>query len=147
MDLLINLNFLSEQGDVIFLFGRKPEFDNISKKLADEILFKIGKTPYSPPPLAELKNEFDEEIIKALISMGDLIQTSEDIVFRKQDYDQMLSELIKHFKNNREIALSQFRDMFHTSRKYALSFLEHLDKKGITIREGEKRIFRDIDKV
>ena len=69
-----------------------------SKKLADEILLKIEKTPYSPPSLAELKNEFDEEIIKALISMGYLIQTSEDIVFRKQDYDQMLSELIRAFQ-------------------------------------------------
>ena len=132
---------------MVFLFGRKPEFDNASKKLADEILFKIGKTPYSPPSLAELKNEFDEEIINALISMEYLIQTSEDIVFRKQDYDQMLSELIKYFKSNKEIALSQFRDMFQTSRKYALSFLEHLDKKGVTFREGENRIFRDIDKV
>ena len=147
MDLLINLDLFSEQSDVVFLFGRKPEFDNDSKKMADEVLFKIEKTPYSPPPLTELINEFDEEIIKALISMGYLIQTSEDVVFKKQDYDQMLSELIKHFKTNREIALSQFRDMFHTSRKYALSFLEHLDKKGVTIREGEKRIFRDIDKV
>jgi len=147
MDLLINLDSLSEQGDLIFLFGRKPEFDDLSNKLAEEILLKIEKTPYSPPPIAELINEFDEEIIKALISMGYLIQTSEEIVFRKQDYEKMLSELIRHFKSNKEIALSQFRDMFHTSRKYSLSFLEYLDKKGITIREGENRILRDIDKV
>ena len=147
IDLLINLDLLSEQGDLVFFYGRKPEFDNTSKKMVEKILLRIEISPYSPPPLAELKNEFDEEIINALISMGYLIQTSEDIVFRKQDYELMLSELINHFKNNKEIALSQFRDMFQTSRKYALSFLEHLDKRGITIREGEKRIFRDIDKV
>lgn len=146
-DLLINQRLLSELGEVVFLHGYKPEFDNQTKIIADEILLKIEKTPFSPPPLQELESEFGEEIIKALISMGYLIQTSEDIVFRKNDYDQMLSELTKYFKYNREIALSQFRDMFHTSRKYALSFLEHLDKKGITIREGEKRILRNIDKV
>ena len=147
MDLLINKDLLSEQGDAIFLFGRKPEFDNAARKLADQILIKLEKTPFSPPSLAELENEFDNEVIKALISMGYLIQTSEDVAFRKQDYEQMLSGLLEHFKINREITLSQFRDMFHTSRKYALSFLEYLDKKDITIREGDKRIFRNIDKV
>ncbi len=147
MDLLINKDLLSEQGDAIFIFGRKPEFDNDARKLADEILFFMKKNPYSPPPLSELENEFENEVIKALISMEYLIQTSEDIVFRKQDYDQMLSGLIEHFENNKEITLSQFRDMFHTSRKYALSFLEYLDKIGITIREGDKRIIRNIDKV
>ena len=147
IDLLINLNLISEQGDVIFLFGRKPEFDSDSKKLVNQIFLRIENSPYSPPPLAELKNEFGEEIIKALISMGYLIQTSEDIVFRRQDYDEMLIKLTKYFESNKEIALSQFRDMFQTSRKYALSLLEDLDKKGITIREGEKRILRNIDKV
>jgi len=147
MDILNNLDFLSEQGDVIFLSGHRPEFDKDTRIIADKLIDKIEKTPFSPPSLAELKNEFDEEIIKALISMGELIQTSEDVIFRKQDYDRMLTGLYEHFKNNKEIALSQFRDMFQTSRKYALSFLEHLDKKGITLREGEIRIIRDIDKV
>ncbi len=147
IDLLINQELISEQGNVVYLFGRRPEFDNKTKQMADEVLLKFEKTPFSPPALSELANEFEEEIIKALISLGYLIQTSEDIVFRKQDYDQMLTELIKYFNDNREIALSQFRDMFHTSRKYALSFLEDLDKKGITKRVGENRIFRNIDKV
>jgi len=147
IDLLINKDLLSEQGDVIYLFGRTPEFDNDARKLADEILIKIEKTPFTPPSLTELENECDTEVIKALISMGYLIQTSEDVVFRKQEYDQMLSGLIEHIKTNKEITLSQFRDMFQTSRKYALSFLEYLDKKGITIRDGDKRIIRNIDKV
>lgn len=146
-DLLINQKLLSEKGEVVFLYGWKPEFDDRTKEKADEILIKIGKNPFSPPTLQVLENEFGKEIIKALISMSYLIQTSEDVVFRKNDYDQMLSGLINHFKVNREIALSQFRDMFHTSRKYALSFLENLDKKGITVREGEKRRLLNIDKV
>ncbi len=147
IDQLINRKLLSQAGEVIFLIGYKPEFDSSSKKLADEILSRIGMTPFSPPPLSELMNEYDEEVINGLISMGYLIQTSEDIIFRKQEYDQMLSNLTLFFKSNKEIALSQFRDMYQTSRKYALSFLEHLDKQGITIRVGEKRKFRDIDKL
>jgi selenocysteine-specific elongation factor len=147
VDLFVHTGILSAQGEVIFISGHKPEFDQDTKKSAAKILSRFEKTPYSPPPISELINEFDAEIIQALINNGDLIQTSEDIAFKKQDYDLMLCELIKYFKVNKEVALNQVRDMFQTSRKYALSFLEYLDKKGITVREGDKRIFHGIDKV
>jgi selenocysteine-specific elongation factor len=34
------------------------------------------------------------------------------------------------------------RDLFDTSRKYALALLEYLDAKGITKRVGDERILR-----
>jgi len=34
------------------------------------------------------------------------------------------------------------RDMFGTSRKYALAFLGHLDEKRITRRVGDERVLR-----
>jgi selenocysteine-specific elongation factor len=147
MDLLIKTDHLSDHRDVISQSGHSPQFDGKTKKLATEILSRFDLAPFSPPPLTELKNDYDSEIIQALINKGDLILTSEDIAFRKQDYELMLSELSKYFMRNGSIALNQVRDMFQTSRKYALSFLEYLDKKGITARDGDKRTFRDIDKV
>ena len=147
MDILIKTDHLSDHGDVISQSGHSPQFDDKTNKLVTELLSRFYLAPFSPPPLAELKNDFDFEIIQALINKGDLILTSEDIAFRKQEYDHMLSEISKYFTHNGSIALNQVRDMFQTSRKYALSFLEYLDKKGITARDGDKRTFRDIDKV
>jgi len=37
------------------------------------------------------------------------------------------------------LTLAQFRDHFSTSRKISQAFLEHLDRKGITVRDGEGR--------
>jgi len=34
------------------------------------------------------------------------------------------------------------RDLFDTSRKYALAFLEYLDAKGVTRRVGDERVLR-----
>ncbi len=146
IELLINKNHLFEQGEVIFLPGHSQEFNDDDKKAVIEILARFELTPYSPPPLTDLKKEFDPEIIQALINKGNLILTSEDIAFRRQEFDLMLSDLSEFIKRNGSIALNQVRDMFQTSRKYALSFLEYLDKNGITVRDGDKRILRAIDK-
>jgi selenocysteine-specific elongation factor len=35
--------------------------------------------------------------------------------------------------------VAQFRDLFQTSRKYALAVLEHLDEVGVTQRDGDLR--------
>jgi hypothetical protein len=32
-----------------------------------------------------------------------------------------------------------FRDLFGTTRKYAIALLQHLDREGVTVRIGEAR--------
>ena len=40
------------------------------------------------------------------------------------------------------VTLSEVRDMFHSSRKYAQALLEHLDEVGVTKRLGDRRVLR-----
>jgi selenocysteine-specific elongation factor len=51
----------------------------------------------------------------------------------------MKSGLIKYLEEQGEITLAQFRDMFGTSRKYALAFLEYMDRLEVTERVDEIR--------
>jgi selenocysteine-specific elongation factor len=145
-NLLIYRKLLSDQGELIFLSGFSPEFSDENKKSVNELITRIELCPYSPPPLSNLKNEFGTEIVQLLINQGLLVQTSDDIAFRQKDFEIMLSGLKGFIAREGSIALNQFRDMYQTSRKYALSFLEYLDKKGVTSRDGDRRIIRTIDK-
>ena len=43
-------------------------------------------------------------------------------------------------KDRSQFSLAEFRDLFATSRKFALQFLEYTDKKKITRLEGDKRV-------
>lgn len=45
------------------------------------------------------------------------------------------------------ITVSAFREALGTSRRFALPLLEHLDSRGITRREGDVRVARDIGAV
>jgi selenocysteine-specific elongation factor len=62
-----------------------------------------------------------------------------DVVFRKQDYDFMRTEIAGLLKKNGTITAAEVRDHFNTSRRYVLALLEHLDAQGITVREGDVR--------
>jgi len=52
---------------------------------------------------------------------------------------------IEHFKKSlatlaQPFAASDFRDAIQSSRKYVIPILEYFDAKGITLRQGDKRV-------
>jgi selenocysteine-specific elongation factor len=54
----------------------------------------------------------------------------------------MVQRVISHIKARGKITVAEVRDMFHTSRKYALALMEHLDEQKITRRIGDERVLR-----
>ncbi len=107
-----------------------------------ELLAKFAAAPNSPPGVKEAQLEVGEELYNALIDLGLLTQVSNEVVFRTQDYEQMMSELQSLYKKQDLLTAAQVRDHFNTSRKYVLAFLEHLDQQGVTVREGDFRRLR-----
>jgi selenocysteine-specific elongation factor len=74
-----------------------------------------------------------------MVDLGLLIPIPPDVVFRPQDYETMVAEVIKLLKNKGTITAAEVRDHFNTSRRYVLALLEFLDAQGITIRTGDIR--------
>ena len=104
---------------------------------------KFEQNPYSPPTVRECQAETGEEIVGALIELGELVLVSNDVIFRKQDYDSMATKIKEMIKENGKIRLAEVRDTFKTSRKYAQALLEYLDSIGETMREGDFRKLRN----
>jgi selenocysteine-specific elongation factor len=74
-----------------------------------------------------------------MIELGLLVPVPPDLVFRKQDYSRMVSEVVEMLKMRGKVTAAEVRDHFNTSRRYVLAFLEYLDAQGITVREGDTR--------
>ncbi|MCI0888410.1 MAG: SelB C-terminal domain-containing protein, partial [Chloroflexi bacterium] len=45
-----------------------------------------------------------------------------------------------HLRQHGKVTVAEVRDMFGTSRKYALAVLEHLDEEHVTRRVGDERV-------
>lgn len=80
-----------------------------------------------------------EEVFRALVELETLKQISEDVVFRTQDFEKIKGQVVDTLRKNQTLTVAQFRDLFSTSRKYALAVLEYLDEIGLTERIGDER--------
>ena len=67
---------------------------------------------------------------------------SDNVVFLASAYKEMLDRILSHMKQTGKITVAEVRDMFQTSRKYALAFMEHLDDQKVTRRVGDERVLR-----
>ncbi len=130
----------------ISLFDFKVSLD----KELDTAIRKIERlyldAAYKPPSYdAVLEQKLgDEKTIKRayryMIDSGILISVGESIVFHHKYVAQAKENLIEYLKKNKEIRISQFRDMLGASRKYVLPLLIYFDTHDITIKRGDVRI-------
>jgi len=74
--------------------------------------------------------------------LGQLKQLTPDVVFRSEDFEQMVVKVRSFITEKGQITVADARDLFNSSRKYILALLEHLDATGVTRRDGDFRKLR-----
>jgi selenocysteine-specific elongation factor len=139
---LASENLLTDEPNSVAKAGHAIRLDGNQQAMAQALLSRFAKSPYTPPALKECQAEAGEDIVNALIELGELTMVSNEVIFRKQDYDSMELKVRAALRQNGRITLAEVRDLFNTSRKYAQAFLEHLDALGVTQREGDYRKLR-----
>ena len=130
---------LEEAGSLVRHVGYSIQFNPQQQSLVDGLLARFIASPFSPPTVKESLTEVGEELYNAMIEVGLLIPIPPDVVFRKLDYDLMLTEIIGLLNKKGTITAAEVRNHFNTSRRYVLALLEYMDAQGITVREGDSR--------
>jgi selenocysteine-specific elongation factor len=136
---LIRLNLADEQGPVVFAKGHEVHYSTAQQAQVDKLLAKFRQNPFSPPTIKDCVAEVGEELYNTLVEQALLYPIPPDVVFRSQDYAEMVKQIGDLIQKNGPISAAQVRDHFNTSRRYVLAVLEHLDSQGITLREGDVR--------
>jgi selenocysteine-specific elongation factor len=133
---------LSEDGPLLFQPDHEIRFSPEQKEDISRLQRRFIAAPYGPPSVKDCQTEVGDEVYNALLSSGDLVQVSPDVVFSRDGYQEMVAEVRRMIEREGQIKASQVRDHFQTSRKYILALLEHLDEIGTTIRVGDARKLR-----
>jgi len=136
---LIGNKLIAEGSAFIKRSEHEIRFNGQEQAKVQILMRKFEANPFSPPGIKECISEAGEEMVNALIELGELVAVSSDVIFRQGDYDLMKAEVRKTIMQNGQISLAETRDLFKTSRKYAQALLEHLDAAGVTIRDGDFR--------
>lgn len=136
---LVRDGSLREEGPLILQPDHEISFNTQQEKNVEHLLRQFSASPNSPPSIKDSKSAVGDDIYQAMVDLGFLIPVSSEVVFRKEDYDQMVAEVQALLKEKDTISAAQMRDHFNTSRRYILALLEHLDEIGVTIRQGDVR--------
>jgi selenocysteine-specific elongation factor len=93
----------------------------------------------STPSMKQTSEVLGDELLGHLIESGQLVQVSADVLFESGAYQSMVTRVRERLAAGGKLTVAEVRDMFGTSRKYALGLMEHLDAIGVTVREGDER--------
>ena len=86
------------------------------------------------PRLKELA--IDQELLHVLLREERLVKVSDELVYLPQQLNGLvdgLTELPDRF------TVAEFRDTLGLTRKYAVPLLEWLDRRRVTVRDGDTR--------
>ena len=143
---LQNLEKVSMKSDLVTLHGFKPEPLTGDKKIIEllENVYRSGSL--QPPSVKDAMEKAGaaitrkDELYNYLQSIGALVKVSEELYFHGDAYNEALSLLRRHFSENEQLTLAQFRDITGTSRKFVQALLEHFDQAKYTRRVEDYRV-------
>jgi selenocysteine-specific elongation factor len=134
--------WLLEVSGAVQLASHQVSFAPRQQQAVDYLLYTFRQDPYTTPSVAQCEEQLGSEVLSALIEQGRLVKLNEDVIFLAETYEAMRDRIVAHLKENGSLTVAQVRDMFGTSRKYALALVGYLDEQRITRRVGDERVLR-----
>ncbi|MBC7075697.1 MAG: selenocysteine-specific translation elongation factor [Syntrophomonadaceae bacterium] len=123
-----------------------PAPNEKEKEAISQIVGLMNENLFSPPSLEEVKRKLSlkddtlQEIMNYLTDQGVIIKVTQDMYFSKKAIEEGKERLEKFFAFEKELSLATARDIFNTTRKYALPLVEYYDKIRFTRRVGDMRV-------
>jgi selenocysteine-specific elongation factor len=100
----------------------------------------LGRNPYEPLTQSALEEQgFPSELLFAGSHLGLLVPLANEHWTTAEVVEGVLDVIFQEEAFQKGFELSEFRDRFGTSRKFALAFLEYFDAQEITKRKGDVR--------
>lgn len=127
-------------GSLIRLESHQVTFTDKQQANIARLHGMFAAAPYTPPSFADSAAVVGEDVLRALIDLGELVLVQSDVLFSAEAYASMVTGVLDLIDTEGAISAKALRDRFNTSRKYAIGLLEHLDAAGITRRVGDDRV-------
>jgi selenocysteine-specific elongation factor len=139
----LEAGWLLASGTVLALATHRVTFSPAQHAKVEALLSDFQRDPYNTPSVKDSAMRVGDEVLAALLEQGRLTQVSADVLFLSETYTALVERIQAHLRANGKITVAEVRDLFTTSRKYALALMEHLDALGVTKRVGDERVLKN----
>jgi selenocysteine-specific elongation factor len=138
MSLGVSRGLIAEEATVYRLPDHQPTYSVAQLAQVEALRRAFAASPYSPPSPAELG--VDPDVAASLVESGELVKLDDNIYYPRKTYDEMVARILQTIDEKGDINVAAMRDIFGTTRKYAIPLLEHLDDRKVTRRVGDVRL-------
>ena len=114
------------------LSGFQPKISPEQQHSMDSILRAFQANPMKPPSVKEVVQLGGEDVLQVLLMRQELIQLNHEVLLAFEIYELWRDYAYDQLSQAQSLTIATFRDHFETTRKYALAFLEFLDKHQVT---------------
>jgi selenocysteine-specific elongation factor len=103
----------------------------------------LSAKSFDPPPRTELAPDSEsQQALRFLITTGEAVEVASDSVMLADSFQQMKNTIVDLLAQRGAATTSELRQALGTTRRVLIPLLEHLDRNGVTRREGERRKLR-----
>ncbi len=140
--------------DLVKLSGLKygSKGVQLSDGLEDEAVKRVERiyrmSGFTPPTIDEafakagVPQGERRKILRYLLDKGILVRVNLELALHSKYAREMIKKVEEFFEGKGELTVSEFKNMFGITRKYAIPYLEFLDRVGVTKRRGNVRVKR-----
>jgi selenocysteine-specific elongation factor len=132
----------------VALPDRGPRLSNNEHKLLAQIVETYRQSGYQPPSVDEMRGQTAKnqqavpQLIALAVAEGSLVEIGGSIYLHAEVERALRAALTARLADGQGITVSQVRELFGTSRKYAVPICEYLDRIGFTRRAGDLRFLK-----
>lgn len=132
-------------GHQIALQGRQQELE----EKIEEIMHRSGLTPPLVKELGEQLGASEKEvkeILSLLTNREKLVKLKEEVFFHRDPLNELRERLVSFLTEKEKISTQEFKSLTGVSRKYTIPLAEYFDAIKVTIRVGDERVLRRMER-
>jgi len=145
LEALVAAGTLQSRGEKVALPDAGPVLGPDQAKAVAEMERRLAAGGYSVPEVPELLKGIapalkPQELVRYLVESGRVVKVTADLLYPSERWKELELKVIEYFSRNSDLSMASFKEIFQVSRKYSIPILEHLDRTGLTRRQGDLRV-------
>ena len=143
--LIEGARLVARGGDRLLPPDAAPALSPDQAKSAGRILAKLSGSGFQPPDLSDILKEIPAphkppELVRYLLESEQVVKVTSELLYTKEQWGEVVARVARHLGAKGSLTMGDFKNLLQVSRKYSIPMLEHLDRTGVTRRDGDSRI-------
>ncbi len=142
VDDLCNKDFI-RVGAAIRRVTHRPALPPHLQAAGARVRSALAAKPFDPPSRKELAPDaVTQQALRFLLDTGEAAEIGGEAVLLAENFARATAIIKKFLVDHRAATVSELRQAVGTSRRILVPLLERLDREGVTLRQGDRRVLR-----